>query len=42
MKEECADDVVGGADHAFSLAILGRGVRTRESIDNAVVRKEVT
>ena len=42
MKEERADDIVGGTDESFCFAILGRGVRTRETESNAVRREELT
>ena len=37
LKEKCADNVVGGAYHAFCLAILWRCVRAREAVGDAVV-----
>ena len=40
MKEHGADGVVGGAKHAFSLAILRRGIRTREAEHNAIASEE--
>ena len=40
MKEHGADGVVGGAKHAFSLAILWRGIGTREAERNAMASEE--
>jgi len=40
MKEHGADGVVCGAKHAFSLAILWRGIRTREAERNAIASEE--
>ena len=40
MKEHGADGVVCGAKHAFSLAILRRGIRTREVERNAIASEE--
>ena len=40
MKEHGADGVVCGAKHTFSLAILRRGIRTREAERNAIASEE--
>ena len=40
MKEHGADSVICGAKHAFSLAILWRGIGTREAERNAMASEE--
>ena len=40
MKEHGTDGVVCGAKHAFSLAILWRGIGTREAERNAMASEE--
>jgi hypothetical protein len=40
LKEKAADHIGGGANHAFSPAVLGRGVRARETQLDAMSEKE--
>ena len=37
LKEKCANNIVGGAYHAFCLAVLWWCVREREAIGDAIV-----
>ena len=41
MEEKRANDVVGGTDEPFGLAVLGRRVRARETENDAVSREEL-
>lgn len=40
MKEESADNIISGSNHTLGLAVLGRGVRARKTVGDAVVREK--
>jgi hypothetical protein len=40
LEEKAADHIGGGANHAFGMAVLGRGVRARETQLDAMSEKE--
>jgi hypothetical protein len=40
MEEKAVDHIGGGANHAFGPAVLGRGVRARETQLDAMSEKE--
>jgi hypothetical protein len=40
LEEKAADHIGGGANHAFGTAVLGRGVRARETQLDAMSEKE--
>lgn len=41
MKEKSANDIVGTANQALGLAVLGRRMRARETVNDVVVREKV-
>jgi hypothetical protein len=42
LEQQCADDVIGGANETFGATILGRGVRAGQAERDTVSGEEMT